>query len=376
MKRSIHVLIGGYYGFYNVGDDAVLAGIITGLKKRFSDPILTVLSNDPEHTKQQFGIEAVNRWKLSAIVRAIQKSDLVILGGGTLLQDRTSPRSPLYYLGLTAIALMFKKPVFYLGQGFGPIIHPFSRWMIQRVVNRIDGAIMRDEASAEELKRSGVTRTPVLVAADPALMLDTQHIDPQRGEAILKNARIPLSKPRVFVAVRHWKTEHPYQRILAHVLDAVASWGYTIIFVAMQHTQDVEPARTIAHAMQHDAFVLERKLRYDEILDLFSSGDALFGMRLHAVIFAALLHLPFIPLSYDPKIDRFVKTLGLEQTFPIDGLDTDGLTHYTRLFFQDLPQRRAFLKAAMPQTIRLAEEGMDVLLELYHHKLIKERDHD
>ncbi|MBE3593968.1 MAG: polysaccharide pyruvyl transferase CsaB [Candidatus Carbobacillus altaicus] len=375
MKRSVHVLIGGYYGFYNVGDDAVLAGIIAGLKKRFHQPILTVLSNDPEHTKQQFGIEAVNRWKFSAIVRTIQKSDLVILGGGTLLQDRTSPRSPLYYLGLTAIALMFKKPVFYLGQGFGPIIHPFSRWMIQRVVNRIDGAIMRDEASAEELKRSGVTRTPVLVAADPALMLDTQSIDPQRGEAILKNARIPLSKPRVFVAVRHWKTEHPYQRILAHVLDEVASWGYTIIFVAMQHTQDVEPARTIAHAMQHDAFVLEQKYRYNEILDLFSTGEALFGMRLHAIIFAALINLPFVPLSYDPKIDRFVKTLGLEQAFPIDALDTETLIAYTRALFQNLPERRSFLKSRIPQTVQLAEEGMDVLIELYNKKMAKGKNH-
>lgn len=376
MKRSIHVLIGGYYGFYNVGDDAVLAGIIAGLKKRLHHPILTVLSNDPEHTEKQFGIEAVNRWQLSAIVRAIRSSDLVILGGGTLLQDRTSPRSPLYYLGLTAIALMFKKPVFYLGQGFGPIIHPFSRWMIRKIVNRIDGAIMRDEASAEELKRSGVTRTPVLVAADPALMLDAQTVDPRRGEAILKSAGIPLFKPRVFVAVRHWKTEHPYQHMLARVLDDVAAWGYTIVFVAMQHTQDLEPARTIADAMHREAFVLDRKLKYDEILDLFSTGEALFGMRLHAVIFAALLHLPFIPLSYDPKIDRFVKTLGLEQTFPIDALDPDELKQYTRMLFQDLPARRSLLKAEMPKTIRLAEEGMNVLLELYQRKLVKERHHD
>ncbi|PTQ57556.1 MAG: Polysaccharide pyruvyl transferase [Candidatus Carbobacillus altaicus] len=375
MKRSIHVLIGGYYGFYNVGDDAVLAGIIAGLKKRLDHPRLTVLSNDPEHTEKQFGLEAVNRWQLPAIIRAMRRSDLVILGGGTLLQDRTSPRSPLYYLGLTTIALLLKKPVFFLGQGFGPIIHPFSQWMIRRVVNRIDGAIMRDKASADELIRCGVNQTPVLVAADPALMLDPQTADKKRGEALLKAAGIPLHTPRVFVAVRHWKTDHPYQHILARVLDDVAEWGYTIVFVAMQHTQDIEPARAIAGYMQGKAFVMEQKLKYDQILDLFSTGEALFGMRLHAIIFAALINLPFVPLSYDPKIDRFVKTLGLEQAFPIDALDTETLIAYTRALFQNLPERRSFLKARMPQTVQLAEEGMDVLIELYNKKMAKGKNH-
>lgn len=115
------ILISGYYGFDNAGDDSVLFGIIGSLKKQIPNVELAVLSNTPEDTQRLFGISSFNRWKIGTIIQEIKKSDLLIMGGGSLLQDATSPRSVIYYLGIAMIAKILRKPVIFYAQGIGPI---------------------------------------------------------------------------------------------------------------------------------------------------------------------------------------------------------------------------------------------------------------
>ena len=102
------VVLSGYYGFNNAGDEAVLQAIINSLKKADQDLDITVLSNNPEHTTKAYGVKAVNRWKLNEIAGAIKESDLLISGGGSLLQDVTSKNGILYYLGIIGLARIHK----------------------------------------------------------------------------------------------------------------------------------------------------------------------------------------------------------------------------------------------------------------------------
>ena len=100
------IIISGYYGFNNAGDEAVLYSIINSLRKSNPEVGITVLSNKPELTAKAYNVEAVNRWKYLEIARAIRKSDLLISGGGSLLQDVTSKNGILYYLGIILMARM------------------------------------------------------------------------------------------------------------------------------------------------------------------------------------------------------------------------------------------------------------------------------
>ena len=47
-------------------------------------------------------------------------------------------------------------------------------------------------------------------------------------------------------------------------------------------------------------------------MSLIGNLDLLIGIRLHALIFAALMHVPFIGISYDPKITSFLHMIGQE----------------------------------------------------------------
>ncbi|MCL2226660.1 MAG: polysaccharide pyruvyl transferase family protein, partial [Oscillospiraceae bacterium] len=105
---SLKIVISGYYGFDNCGDEAVLLSIIHCLKKLDPDVRITVLSNAPEKTRELYGVDVANRWNLIAVAQEILTARLLISGGGSLIQDATSVRSPAYYLLIIRLALFFK----------------------------------------------------------------------------------------------------------------------------------------------------------------------------------------------------------------------------------------------------------------------------
>ncbi|MBR6708889.1 MAG: glycosyltransferase, partial [Clostridia bacterium] len=92
------VIISGYYGFGNLGDDSLLACIIDNL--RALDPALriTVLAHKSRAMQKQFGVRCISRINLPAIAREMKGARLLISGGGSLLQDNTSTKSLIYYL--------------------------------------------------------------------------------------------------------------------------------------------------------------------------------------------------------------------------------------------------------------------------------------
>ena len=108
----MRLVLSGYYGFYNVGDEAILQSIIESLSKENPDIELVVLSNDSKYTKERYGVESVDRWNIKAVYHAIKNSDGVISGGGSLLQDQTSTKSILYYTGIMGLARLLKSVLY------------------------------------------------------------------------------------------------------------------------------------------------------------------------------------------------------------------------------------------------------------------------
>ena len=99
-----NILISGYYGFDNIGDESILRTLVTSLRERIPDCSLTVLSHDPAATREKYGVEAVERMSPLAIARAVRRCDMLISGGGSLLQDVTSSKSLHYYLAIIRFA--------------------------------------------------------------------------------------------------------------------------------------------------------------------------------------------------------------------------------------------------------------------------------
>ena len=124
------ILISGYYGFKNAGDELILKAMITDLRSYKPDVKITVLSAAPDETSNSYNVCAVNRWNIFSVVREIAKCKMLLSGSGGLFQDTTGILSLWYYLLIISTAKVFRKIVFVYAAGIGEIRYAFNNFLI------------------------------------------------------------------------------------------------------------------------------------------------------------------------------------------------------------------------------------------------------
>ncbi|PBB06441.1 polysaccharide pyruvyl transferase CsaB [Salimicrobium humidisoli] len=297
----MHLVISGYYGFQNTGDEAILQAMVYQLRRQEPGVRLTVLSNDPVTTCSNYEVEAVNRWDMAQILRVIRQADGLISGGGSLFQDVTSLNTLIYYTSIVSIAKFYNKPVFLYSQGVGPLERPLSRLMTRRTLKNVEGTV-RDVESLDFLHRLGA-KGPFSISPDP--VLGSVFATPSCTWLEEKK----LTSEIVTVSLRDWPVSKDYRQGLASALDRLAESGYTVLFISMHGVPDTEAAEDIAHLMKTEPLISPSHLSLEEKAALIESSALLIGMRLHSLILAANAFVPFAAISYDPKIDSFAKEL-------------------------------------------------------------------
>lgn len=316
------VVLSGYFGFGNAGDEAILAATVAALRRVVPDLTITVLSGNPAETAAAYGVAAVERGNLGAVRRALQTADLVVSGGGSLLQDVTSNRSIPYYLGIVALAKVYGKKVMLYGNGVGPVRGRLNRLLVRWLGNLVDQITVRDAGSAQVLAELGVTRPPIEVTADAVFTL--APAEREAAEAVLARTGVPAGRPRLGISVRPWQRRERYKRDLARAADLfAAAEGVEVVFLPMQHPGDVEVSRQVAAAMQHPARVVTERCAVPTVMALYGAMDLVLGMRLHALIFAALQGVPHLGVVYDPKVESFLNIVGQPVAGAVDNLDPE-----------------------------------------------------
>ena len=314
MKNKI--VISGYYGFKNLGDEAILAGIIHSLRKVNKNLDITVLSRNPCFTEKNFAVKAVQRNNYKKILKVISGNDLFISGGGSLLQNITGWKSIPYYLGLTLAAqIMGKKTAFY-AQGIGPIKGFKWRKILKWVANKTDVITVRDENSFNLLKKSGVKIENMKITTDPVFSLQNKNFKlSSEFQFLSKYDNI------IGVSVRPW-ANNDYLSILAEEVNSFAEKINAFILIIPFHfLEDFETSKRFKSELTVPAKVLSSYYDPEQILSIYKKINILVGVRLHSIIFAVLQYIPFIPISYDPKVDSFLHSFNLIKPLAINNFD-------------------------------------------------------
>lgn len=308
------LVIAGYYGFGNAGDEAILEATVETLREAIPGAEFTVLTNDPLTTRAACGVDVVSRFSPAAVFGAIRASDMLLFGGGSLLQDVTSLRSLVYYLSLLFAAQSLGKPTMIYANGFGPVYSSLGTALTRTVVNRVSAITLRDSESARQMAKIGVGRPEIRVTADPTFTLQPAGNDSARG--ILEEAGVlpldrPLDRPLVGVSLRPWRDEEGLVAGMAEACDMIRDdLGATILFIPMQRTRDGPIAEAIRRRMKGPAAILKRGCAPRELMACIKMTDAVIGMRLHSLIFGVAAAVPVAGIVYDPKIQAFLDAAG------------------------------------------------------------------
>ncbi len=304
----MRIVLSGYYGFGNAGDEAVLAATIAELRRRIPSADLLVLSGDPEATRELHQVAAAPRWPLGRLTRAIGSADLLLSGGGSLLQNETSWASLGYYLLTLAIARRHRVPYIIHAQGLGPLRGALAHRLVGRALMAAECVTLRDEASYALARQLGVPEERLVLAADPAFLLEP--VGDAEVTGILREGGLASDQPLVGLVVREWRGAREALGPLARVARmAREEWGARTVILPFQFPGDLEVSHALA-ALAPDALLIEHELHPRALLGLIGRLELLVAMRLHALIFAAASAVPAVGLSYDPKVEALCEAAG------------------------------------------------------------------
>ncbi len=364
MDNAARIVISGYYGFDNIGDEAVLCTIISSLREYIPNVSITILSNNPEKTKKTYGVQAINRWHFGEICKSIKACDLFISGGGSLLQDITSIKTIPYYLGIVKIALHYKKKVIFYSQGVGPVNKSINKWLIKKIVNKVNHVFVRDSSSKELLINLGV-KAPITVAADPVLGIS---IDKSLVDSIKTSFE---EKKTVGICLRPWHNKDQIIDSLLPHLKQLIEKGYNLYLLPMYYEQDLNIAQEIYSQLGDNTKLINKKLTIEETLAYTASFDFLIGMRLHSLIMATVAATPVVALSYDPKVKAFADEMQMQYCIDVNEISKDNIGEALTNLIENLDTEKQRLRLAYNKKIEDVYSPV-----IYIKECLEERKHE
>lgn len=364
-QTALHVGISGSYGGMNMGDEAILEGILSRLRASLTADV-TVFSLNPADTLARHSVEhalnprALTRKEIAPLVRDF---DLFILGGGGILYDRDAQ----LYLREVNLAHEFGVPVLIYAISVGPLTTEAARRAVRETLNAPAIAItVRDREACRLLDDVGVT-TEVHLTADPAFLLKPETL----SEESLKAEGVDFSHALVGFSVREPGPAAPdidpdeYHGMLANAADFVVErFDAEVLFVPME-TIDVRHSHAVVAHMRNSerAEILRRRYSPGQILDLMTRFEFAVGMRLHFLIFAAACGTAFAALPYASKVSGLLQELGLEAP-PLGDTGVGQLIARIDRKWDTRAEIRAKIRQRVPELKRRAERTNELLLEM------------
>lgn len=329
MPEVASILISGYYGYANLGDEAILSVLLGELRAKFPDAVMRVISGSPEETSKAHKVESILWSDPLAIAQAVQASDLVVTGGGGIFHDYGGfPEDGLltegnwslgFHVTAGTLANLFGKPHFIYGAGVGPLFSPHARRYMRAICDGATCVTVRDEGSRDLLLEIGCEAERIVVTADPVFLFDPAPAE--RAAEILEGEGIPPSEHRVLVVARPWTQvdSKQWETELARGLDLFCANepGAQVILLPFQRfpgeqEDDLPVADRILELLEQTerAWVVRGHYSPAEQAALVAASQLTVGMRLHSLIFAIAARVPFVALTYDQKVTELIRRVG------------------------------------------------------------------
>jgi polysaccharide pyruvyl transferase CsaB len=308
---SPKIVLVGWYGAGNLGDELLLSTMIREVHSRGMEPI--IVSLDPTYTTNYHCVQSIDFEDLDALQLAIDGAYACVLGGGGLFQTY----SPFEYSSLFEFSLgdvaSYARPVLLaqqlgvptalLAQGVGPLDTSAAQGIVALLFSGASCVSVRDVASRDLLNAIGVERD-ITVAPDPSWAWEMPELpQPSRAQSHMK----------IVLVVRDWSFVSGWEdRLLSALRQTFDPAVHELVWVPFQ-------ARNVPERSSSDTDLLHRLMtglgdywnqrlfewtNIPQAVEMIASADAVIAMRMHAQILALKLNKPTLCLEYDEKMTQ------------------------------------------------------------------------
>jgi len=336
-------LVVGHFGGPNVGDEAMLLGLVEGL--RVSSAARLVISTKtgeiPPAVVAFDGVEACKRGIVSDVARAIRLRNVIFCGGTHFHDAFTGLRlwyqylSLARYVAISAAAKLRGGQALWLGMGFGPLHTRPGRLLCRYATLLPDEIVVRDSASLVWLREIQPEARATLGFDLAALMSDdyrrVSSVTPSSDRLVVGVAPAGVVHfPTELTAIELYK---PLGRTLAELVGR--SGGIVRIFVFSGGGIDSDRAlvtaleRTWREDYSLDCEILDRPDDPVWVMKEISLCDVMIAARYHSVMLSYLTGRPTVALAYHTKVDQLADEIGLPDQARLslanlrDGADAD-----------------------------------------------------
>lgn len=289
-------VVSGYIGFDNFGDE-VIASILTSHLKEKGE--VTVISSNPEKTAKLYGVQSAG---MLDFIKPVLKSDVLVSGGGSLLQDVTSLKSLIYYLAIIMTAIVLGKKVVIFAQGFTPFRTKIGKFLTKFVLKHCDKITVRDIGSQKLLQELGIESELV---SDPVFGIKIPPENEHKGVGVQLRSFSGLTDEFLKNLAQEIEKRFPNEEVK---------------LISLQDSRDVEVLKKFA------SYGLKTKLysglASDEIIKEIRGLEYLIGMRFHSSLVAAKAGVKVLGIDYDIKVKKLANDIG----FPLIEIGQENLS--------------------------------------------------
>lgn len=319
------VIISGWFGHGNTGDEAIVSTMIKSIYKNVSETEIIIFSENPSHTHKYHCVPSIHRTSLRYMLNrlmAIKKTDLFLLGGGGFLHDASKITLISWLMPLLLSKLFSKKTMVY-AVGINSFNSKFGKLLINSIFSVVDVITVRDELSKYRLQDAGIQSEKIVLTADPAHLIECSS--EVCAKSILKYEGIDSSNktiigiciPPYFHKESSWPEKKykykKYKLAISQYIELVTNNLNTdVVFIPMQYPEDVDLAIEIKRMVKREknVHVLSNPYSPEEISSIIKEVDIILGMRLHSLIISTVVGVPMVGIMYDDKVESYLQING------------------------------------------------------------------
>lgn len=349
------VLLIGYYGYKNIGDDLMLEGLLGQLLSEHKDIELRVPVMENYFTLVDKRLKYIPQpSSLLAWLRLIRAVDRIIWGGGTCLY----PNSGLLWLFFISISsLLLRKKFSFLSIGVENT-NKFWSWAMIRIILHIAHFIsLRDKDSYHIAKNIyKVSDKKLLLSYDLAyfMMGNSPRVHPS-----------PPNFRNISFSGHYDFREHQSTKIYATLLDELCETNDEIrIHFLPAHggikTDDFQHKAiySLMNEKHKKKIVFYNDLSSSQYLSIIRTMDFHIGFRLHSIFIAESLNIPYLAVSYADKVRIFASKHGRVFFLVNDKVTLEDINRINSCYLYTAPMKGRNIECILDNLKRCIETAL------------------